>query len=107
MDVQSLGAPLGAWREGIRSSTMPLYPTRGQWCRKGSGKSVVGFIKILGSESCDFFCLCHPDIQVERTVELMTTTNIIGDDLFIHSTYIVDLIRHRHSVPMKSIFNCL
>ena len=31
MDVHALGAPLGAWREGISGSTMPLYPTRGQW----------------------------------------------------------------------------
>ena len=31
MDVQPLGAPLGARREGICSSTMPLYLTRGQW----------------------------------------------------------------------------
>ena len=31
MDVHALGAPLGAWREGISGSTMPLYPTRGRW----------------------------------------------------------------------------
>ena len=31
MDVHALGAPLGAWKEGISGSTMPLYPTRGQW----------------------------------------------------------------------------
>ena len=31
MDVHALGALLGAWREGICSSTMPLHPTRGQW----------------------------------------------------------------------------
>ena len=28
MDVNALGAPLGAWRKGIRSSTMPLYHQR-------------------------------------------------------------------------------
>ena len=31
MDEHALGAPLGAWKDGICSSTMPLYPTRGQW----------------------------------------------------------------------------
>ena len=31
MDEHALGAQLGAWREGISDSTMPLYPTRGQW----------------------------------------------------------------------------
>jgi len=31
MDVHALGAPLGAWKEGISGSTMSLYPTRGQW----------------------------------------------------------------------------
>ena len=30
-DVHALGAPLGAWKEGICGSTMPLYPTSGQW----------------------------------------------------------------------------
>ena len=30
MDAHTFGAWLGAWREGISSSTMPIYPTRGQ-----------------------------------------------------------------------------
>ena len=30
-DLHALGAPLGAWKEGICGSTMPLYPTSGQW----------------------------------------------------------------------------
>ena len=43
MDVYALGALLGVWREGISSSTTPLYPTRGQWQVAWYGENLFPF----------------------------------------------------------------
>ena len=85
MDVDALGAQLGAWREGIWSSTMPLYPTRGQWLPySGHDKEKTSFPPTSAhlSGGCGF----KPrDLQklFQHKIQLLASM----DDIHVHADF--------------------
>ena len=81
MDAHTLGAWLGAWREGISSSTMPIYPTRGQWLPyRGRDMEKTSFPPLSAHSSGDCgFKPCDKQKLIGHKIQLLAWRDYTHD----------------------------